>query len=204
MKWEPISVSISAVIALCTIILTFFSVRVALASSQYRQFQWKRRVRSRTRRLAKKAVKQVVATTPIDDLDESSILIFSLSPKETALVKQVNAFLGPKHDDLVRLLLMHGIRCASDQVKPGMAGLAATHYWLLDPDPELRHGLPPDAVENTRNFATGFMSGLDEESGNDRNDDSSASSQCIGAMESARTDQADENSDGRDKDCDDL
>ena len=176
MNWEAGNLIVNAVIGTCTVILTFLLVWVALASDQYRRFRWERRERSKALSQAKKAVKQVVATTLIDELDESSILIFGLSPRETALVKGANGFLGPKCDNLVRLLLMHGIRCASDQVKPGMEGLADTYYWLRDAGTDLKQGLPHDAVKNTRNFATGFMSGLDEEPGDDGSDDESAPS----------------------------
>lgn len=176
MKWGAIGLVVNAVIGACTVILTFFLVRVALASDQYRRFRWERRERSKALGQAKAAVKQLVATAPIDELGESSIYIFSLSPRETALVEEANGFLGPRCDDLVRLLLMHGIRCASDQVKPGMGGLAETYYWLLDAGPNLKQGLPHDSVRNTRNFAAGFMSGLGEEAGDGGSDDRSAPS----------------------------
>ena len=158
LNWTAIGVILATVMA-------GLSLYVQCASGGFQRHWERTKIRFKARRDTKRAIKDVVARTrEASGMKEYAILIFSLSPNELRLLKASRSLFGSDLDNEIRLLIMHGLRCAYSNEKPGLEGLISTHNWLhdnsmMDGDGcDLRSGIHDESIDNVRTFMTWLRS----------------------------------------------
>lgn len=152
LNWTAIGVIVATVLAV-------LSLYVQCVSGGFQRHWESIKIRFKARRDTKRAIKRVIAETrEASGMKEYAILIFSLSPNEVELLKASRSLFGSDLDKEIRLLIMHGLRCASLEAEPGLEGLMSTHNWLLDNSMmdgdgcDLRSGINDESIDNVRTF----------------------------------------------------
>jgi len=154
--------AIGVILAVVTAVLSLY---VQCASGGFQRHWECTKIRVKARRDTKRAIKRVVAETrEASDMKEYAILVYSLSPNEFRLLKASRSLFGSDLDREIRLLIMHGLRCAYSKEKPGLEGLISTHNWLHDnammegDGCDLRSGIHDESIDNVRTFMTWLRS----------------------------------------------